>query len=327
MNANLSLRFQPILDADPSHPTRFEGVAYSGGVIPQYGHYGDVAIDLSSMSVSPKPVFALVNHDTNQRAGKVELRKLESSLFATGSFSLATDAGKQVSAEFSEGAPWEFSVGINADAEVFPKRSEVELNGRTLFVDTIFRNARVRELSFVPAGADPNTQVVAFERPVLTPVEQPVPSIAENFMSEDREKLTALENLNVELQSKLQVTDTLVADLSAQLSAVKQQLAVEAEKARVVEAQLQANREMARKQAVEALFAALGQELSAERAAPYLAMSDESFAAISADLKALAAPIVDPKLNLFQETAKGGMESPNVVDIGRKLFDQVAGVK
>jgi signal peptide peptidase SppA len=147
------------------------------------------------------------------------------------------------------------------------------------------------------------------------------------FMSEDREKLTALENLNVELQSKLQVTDTLVADLSAQLSAVKQQLAVEAEKARVVEAQLQANRELARKQAVEALFAALGQDLTAERAAPYLAMSDESFAAISADLKALAAPVVDPKLKLFQETATGGMESSNVVDLGRKLFDQVAGVK
>jgi hypothetical protein len=104
-------------------------------------------------------------------------------------------------------------------------------------------------------------------------------------------------------------------------------LAVEAEKARIVEAQLQANREMARKQAVESLFAALGQDLTADRAAPYLAMSDESFAAISADLKALAAPVIDPKLNLFQETAKGGMESPNVVDIGRKLYEQVAGVK
>jgi hypothetical protein len=30
---------------------------------------------------------------------------------------------------------------------------------------------------------------------------------------------------------------------------------------------------------------------------------------------------------LFQETATGGMESSNVVDLGRKLFDQVAGVK
>ena len=324
MNANLSLRFQPTIDLDASQPTRFEGLAYSGGVIPNYGLYGDAAIDLGSMVVSDKPVFALVNHDSNQRAGKVELRKIVDGLIASGTFSLSTDAGRQVAAEFSEGAPWEFSVGINAEVESFPKRSEVELNGRTLSVDTVFRKARVRELSFVPAGADPNTHVVAFERQCL-PVEVSCNDV-EKSMSEDREKLIALEASNVDLKSKLIASESMVADLAAQLEAVRQQLSVESDRAKQAEAQIQAQREAARKIAVESLFADLHQEMSAERAAPYLAMSDESFAAISADLRALSAPVVDPKL--FVETAvSGASRDANVIDLGAQLFKQVAGVK
>lgn len=324
MNANLSLRFQPTIDLEASQPTRFEGLAYSGGVIPNYGLYGDAAIDLGSMVVSDKPVFALVNHDSNQRAGKVELRKIGDGLMASGTFSLSTDAGRQVAAEFSEGAPWEFSVGINAEVESFPKRSEVELNGRTLSVDTVFRKARVRELSFVPAGADPNTHVVAFERPNL-PVEVSCTDV-EKSMSEDREKLIALEVSSVDLKSKLIASEQMVADLAAQLEAVSHQLSVESDRAKHAEAQLQAQREAARKLEVESLFADLHQELSAERAAPYLAMSDESFAAISADLRALSAPVVDPKL--FVETAvSGASRDANVIDLGAQLFKQVAGVK
>ena len=324
MNANLSLRFQPTIDLDASQPTRFEGLAYSGGVIPNYGLYGDAAIDLGSMVVSDKPVFALVNHDSNQRAGKVELRKIGDGLTASGTFSLSTDAGRQVAAEFSEGAPWEFSVGINAEVESFPKRSEVELNGRTLSVDTVFRKARVRELSFVPAGADPNTHVVAFERPGL-PVEVSCTDV-EKSMSEDREKLIALEASNVDLKSKLIASESMVADLTAQLEAVRQQLSVESDRAKQAEAQIQAQREAARKIAVESLFADMHQEISAERAAPYLAMSEESFAAISADLRALSAPVVDQKL--FVETAvSGASRDANVIDLGAQLFKQVAGVK
>lgn len=324
MNANLSLRFQPTIDLDASQPTRFEGLAYSGGVIPNYGLYGDAAIDLGSMVVSDKPVFALVNHDSNQRAGKVELRKIGDGLTASGTFSLSTDAGRQVAAEFSEGAPWEFSVGINAEVESFPKRSEVELNGRTLSVDTVFRKARVRELSFVPAGADPNTHVVAFERPCL-PVEVSCTDV-EKSMSEDREKLIALEASNVDLKSKLIASESMVADLTAQLEAVRQQLSVESDRAKQAEAQIQAQREAARKIAVESLFADMHQEMSAERAAPYLAMSEESFAAISADLRALSAPVADPKL--FVETAvSGASRDANVIDLGAQLFKQVAGVK
>ncbi len=145
-------------------------------------------------------------------------------------------------------------------------------------------------------------------------------------MSEDREKLIALEASNVDLKSKLIASESMVADLAAQLEAVRQQLSVESDRAKQAEAQIQAQREAARKIAVESLFADMHQEMSAERAAPYLAMSDESFAAISADLRALSAPVVDQKL--FVETAvSGASRDANVIDLGAQLFKQVAGVK
>jgi signal peptide peptidase SppA len=145
-------------------------------------------------------------------------------------------------------------------------------------------------------------------------------------MSEDREKLIALEASNVDLKSKLIASESMVADLNAQLEAVRQQLSVESDKAKSAEAQLQAQREAARKLAVESLFADLKQELSAERAAPYLAMSDDSFAAISADLRALSAHVVDPKL-FFETAVSGASQDSNVIDLGAQLFKQVAGVK
>ena len=93
-------------------------------------------------------------------------------------------------------------------------------------------------------------------------------------MSEDREKLIALEASNVDLKSKLIASESMVADLTAQLEAVRQQLSVESDRAKQAEAQIQAQREAARKIAVESLFADMNQEMSSERAAPYLAMSD-----------------------------------------------------
>ena len=120
------LSFAPLRSEES--PTQFGGVAYSGGVIPNYGDYGDVAIDLSTLKVPSRPVFALVNHDTNQRAGKAQLANDGTQVNLSGSFSLSTDSGKQVSAEFAEGAPWEFSVGLQAKIERFVVPKQMVLN-------------------------------------------------------------------------------------------------------------------------------------------------------------------------------------------------------
>ncbi|MCB1630283.1 MAG: hypothetical protein H7A12_04425 [Pseudomonadales bacterium] len=183
-------------------PRRFEGVAYSGGVIPQYGAHGDVAVDLASLQLPNAPIFALVDHDPGKRAGKLGARLAGNQVLVSGEFFTASDAGKEVAALFAEGAPWQLSIGIQAAVESGERRS-VTLNGRALSVDTIFRNAKLREVSFVPVGADPETSVHAF-RAARAQARNPFASmptdslleltgfVVANGYSVDRERLIAM---------------------------------------------------------------------------------------------------------------------------------------
>lgn len=251
-------------------PKRFSGVAYSGGLVPGHGWNGDSVIDLSSVVLPEKPVFALVDHDSGQRAGQGRLSLDGQTIQFQGEFFSSTDAGKEVAALFAENAPWELSVGFTADAAGFEKPTSVEINGQTLTVSTVFKNARIREVSFVPAGADPNTRVTAFSRSTT--------------------------------QEATPVDD--IADLKAQVEALRTELATEKAARASAETRLADIQLAARKTEVTALFTALGREDVSDNALkPYLDMNAETFAAVSADLKAMkpAAPA-----HLFTEQAISG---------------------
>ena len=320
-----SLSFSPTLSGDGPIPRNFAGTAYSGGLIPGYGWFGDVAIDLSSMKSPTKPVFALVNHDTDQRAGRCEVSNSGASIEVSGSFSQSTSAGQQVANEFAEGAPWEFSVGINADFEAFKKPTDVEVNGQTLKVNGVFRNAKVREVSFVPAGADPNTQAIAFEKQDLStkPLEYPMD------IAELQGKVDSVTSLNADLQMKLSAMQAdhaqIVEDLSAKLSAEAEQSKALFDRANDLETELKSFKASVRLEAVKALFADLNKDYSEAAGLVYQGMSDESFAAVAADLRSLKP--VNFSDALFQETAVKGKENATEVSLAAQLFNQVAGVK
>jgi hypothetical protein len=134
-------------------PTGFKGLAYSGGPVRSGG--GTMAIDLAGLDMKAE-VPVLLNHDSNKIVGRaklhnsgIELRILE------GRFSQVTEHGRQAAALMGEGHPWDLSVGMGGVFESRDAKKPVTLNGRTLHVDTILRRARLLELSFVPAGADP----------------------------------------------------------------------------------------------------------------------------------------------------------------------------
>jgi hypothetical protein len=75
-----------------------------------------------------------------------------------------TPTGREVAQLFSEGAPWEMSVGI--DAKLEPVEGDISANGQNFSsVRGAFRHGTLREVSFVPMGADPHTGVVAFAKP------------------------------------------------------------------------------------------------------------------------------------------------------------------
>jgi hypothetical protein len=325
-NQTFSLSFAPSIVRDNDIPTQFTGIAYSGGLIPGYGWFGDVAIDLSTLQVPTKPVFALLNHDVDQRCGKCTVTNTGTTIEVLGSFAQSTDAGKQVAAEFSEEAPWEFSVGINAQIEQFREPKTIDVNGQTLTVNAIFRNAKVREVSFVPAGADPHTQAIAFEQQpeLFSSIVPEVPVELKDVQA----KLDSVNQLNADLQLKLSAMQeehqAKVADLNTQLAHEAKAHLTAVARANELEAELKAFHDAVRKQSVEALFADLHREVSEESIKPYLAMDDAMFAAVSADLRAL-----QPKGNpsLFKEFAvQGKSESTSEADLCAKLFNQVAGV-
>lgn len=261
--------FSPEIAIDPnsSLPTGFSGIAYSGGVVPNYGWYGDTAIDLASVTL-PERIFALVNHDDEERAGHCRVWLEGDAIRVAGQFSKATEAGQSVAAEFAEGAPWKLSVGFNANVEINDPPRSIDVNGRSLIVNAIFRNARILEVSFVPSDADPNTSVSAFS---ASPTIKQEPSMSD--------------------------------DLKAQVENLTAQLAAANSRADTAESALADSRKTARLSAVKALFSALDREYDDAKAAPYLEMSDAVFAAVSADLQA-AKPARDE--SLFQQSAKSG---------------------
>ncbi len=284
-----------ILPPDPlagdDTPTRFSGVAYSGGVIPQFGPFGDAAIDLATLQPADK-LFMLVNHDPDQRAGHGRIWVEDDQIRVEGQFARSTDAGRQIAAEFRDGAPWQLSVGMQYQSS--RPKAPVLINGQTLAVKTLFTHAAIREVSFVPIGADPHTSVAAFSADTAYP---------------DGDSI-----LSTELESK-------IADLQSQLASALAELAGTKAAHDALESELNTVKAAAKLTAVKALFAELGKEFTEESAAAYLALPESALALMATELKALQ-PKLDPALT--RQVATAGVAAPDMLQLNAKLMAQVA---
>lgn len=302
--------------ADGVIPTSFTGEAYSGGVASSW--MGKSAIDLSSVQEPKKSMFSLVNHDENQRAGHCAIKNTGSSILIDGKF-FTNDHGSRVAKEFSEGAPWDFSVGFDAVATFFDHPTEITVNGQQLILDVLFTKARVTEVSFVVAGADPNTTAIAFSKKGkdTMPDAATITELNRTIQVEMAAKNTAIAELSAvkaerdEVKAKFAaVTDSLteattaLADMTIQFNAAKAKMAE--------------MREASRKSEIKALFSAIGREFSDDSAKPYMDMSGEQFEFIASELKSIhskySAHPDGRDSSLFKEQANG-----NTVDNAAKL--------
>jgi len=275
------LTFAVTQTADPSGtgPTRFRGVAYSVGIIPQYGFYGDACIELESLTLPAGKLFALVDHDPKQRAGQFAARMEDNAIIVEGELFASTDAGREVAALMGEGAPWQMSVGIQADAESADKRRAVDCNGQTFDVHTVFKNAVLREVSFVPVGADPQTSVQAFSRNLACTAAPTVPHSGDTDMT--------LEDLQAQ-----------IADLSAKLEA-------ETTARQTAESALAEIKMAARKDAIASLAAEIARDLTDDEATALEKMPEDMFITMSGTLKSFK-PVAAAPMHLFSEQATGG---------------------
>lgn len=270
-------------DGEADGPIRFSGIAYSGGVVPSYGWLGDIAIDLSTIKNPSGTLPTLACHDDRSLDGitghgAIAIESLgagESELRINGQLSKVTKGGQQVAGLLEEEFPIQMSVRL-AGATLREMDGPALINGRMLDVAYVFENATIREVSFVPVGADPATGAsAAFSATQSTPTKpqegKPMARSAEDQAEIDR--LTAAN-----------------AALAAQ----------------VADAQ-----KTARTAALSALFAEVGRDMPAEdKRAPYLEMSEAAFSAFAEDLRAIKASAkpaprqVDPALFSAQSAGR-----------------------
>ena len=141
---------------DGALPTRVQGVAYSGGIVPTLG----VVIDLASTTIADR-LPLLHEHGREAIIGAVTWTTITGgALLVAGKLFSDIPGGQaeKIAQLAQRGAPFQMSVGLfGYTEEVVRAGQAVTVNGATVAGPvTVLRRGTVREVSLVTLGADPN---------------------------------------------------------------------------------------------------------------------------------------------------------------------------
>jgi hypothetical protein len=139
-------------------------VAYTGGIMSPPG-WPNVAIDLAGADVSGDiPLLAGHAQGLDDVVGQGVAVIRNGQIFVEGQLTEATTAGQKVLALARSGISLQASIGFVPERrEIIPAGGSVAVNGRTIQAPaaglTVVRSGKLREVSLLPIGADPNTTV------------------------------------------------------------------------------------------------------------------------------------------------------------------------
>lgn len=293
-STNLCLTFaaqleQPQPDTAQDAARRFRGVAYSGGVIPNYGFLGDIAIDLDSLRNADGdelPVLAHHDRTLDAIAGRGVIRRVRTdaglALEVEGELTDSTEVGRQVQRLLAERLPLQLSLGLSGSFREIGQGKTVRVNGRQLAVAGLFENALVREVSFVPVGADPDTS-------------------ADALFSIHKETAMSVEDEAAALRTR-------IAELEAEIERLRSQRRMEQ---------------------VTALMQDVGRPLpTGETLDCYLKMSDDAFAVFASELRAVSERFkklaaVEPKLFHPVSTRLAAAEGDEAIDGAKRRAERL----
>lgn len=146
---------------DGSDLPRFSMIAYTGG--PMNVGYGDpVIVDLDGMDISRQRRPTFRDHDTGRIVGNTDsIVVRDGELEASGVLSGANADTQELVGLAKNGFPMQASIGAKIERLVFVGEGEaVDVNGRTFDGPVLVaRKSTLKEISFVPLGADDNTVV------------------------------------------------------------------------------------------------------------------------------------------------------------------------
>lgn len=244
-------------DPAESGQGKFTATLYNGGAV--FG--GAVYVDLATLTIEPS-VPVLADHDPAKVIGVFSaIVNSGQNLTADGVLFLDEDGQAQsIYKKSKRGMKWQTSMGVfDYSLEDFPDGKTFQINGQTAQGPaTVLRNGYLREGSIVALGADKTTSATFFHQRASSAPISPKEGATMPTKEEFDELKTELAALKVQLAEK---DAALLAATTAQ---------------RTVE--------------VKELFSAIGREFDPAKAAPYIALSADSFAAIAADLKANSKP-------------------------------------
>lgn len=155
---------------------RFEMLAYSGARVKRM--FGDAIVDLAGLSLGRKKKPILRQHDSSRIVGHSEEMSVDDKgVHVSGRMSSTTKDGMEVAATSDEGFPWETSIGFEILQYARLREDESRtINGQLHKGPLIvFEKTKLREVSFVAAGADENTTGSVFSDGVAvdaTPIKE-----------------------------------------------------------------------------------------------------------------------------------------------------------
>jgi hypothetical protein len=143
--------------------------AYSGAPV-FFRYWGKTIIETPGLHY-PGVLPALRQHAPDRNVGVISQVSLQNhALHASGTFLEASADGKEVAALARAGYPWQASISFSAETiEIFDPGETVVVNGQLLEGPlTVVRQGRLREISFVGLGLDPDTAVLPMAAPLDT---------------------------------------------------------------------------------------------------------------------------------------------------------------
>ena len=268
----------------------FSGIAYSGDSVSYWGE--NLVIELSSL-ILPDPCPILMNHDRDRPVGFGRLIVRDNALHAEGTL-LSNDEARSLAANADDGFPWQLSIHAEpGTVEEVTAGATVQVNGRQIAGPiTIFRQSRIRELSFTPTGVDYRTEAHVLSAPIPYSLQ---PAAKGNTMP-------TIEELQAQ-----------IVQLSTQAKTSEAEIKAANDRAETAEKALAKHKRDARLSAVKSVFAELGRPIEEKDADTYLSLPEEAWTRISADLSK-AKPAKTPD-HLFSEQATGEPDEPAVKPI------------
>lgn len=150
--------------AGDGEPGRIEIHAYNGGELRVKGYPFPIIVDAEGLAIPSQVRPILIDHhdDADSVLGQTDAITLDRQtgvLTATGAAIGVSEKAQRVKALAASGYAWQASIGaVTEDREIVPAGETVVVNGRRFAGPCIVaRKATLREISFVPTGADHDT--------------------------------------------------------------------------------------------------------------------------------------------------------------------------